>query len=131
MTGSSEDVGRWIQAGSILPTGYAAPCKSSYVGLRHTADHAAEHHKQRCSKEGKPFDKKEMRLFVIRLDSEAYVRMSTDKINEPGRGWVTRLHYETFQRSGYDWGVWYYAGTPFDLHASGVSVCLKYPIGFS
>ena len=81
MAGSSQDVGRWIQLGSILPTGYAAPCKSSYVGLRHTADHAAEYHKQRCSKEGKPFDKKEMRLFVICLDFEAYVRMSTDKIN--------------------------------------------------
>ena len=81
MAGSSEDVGRWIQLGSILPIGYAAPCKSSYVGLRHTADHAAEYHKQRCSKEGKPFDKKEMRLFVICLDFESYVRMSTDKIN--------------------------------------------------
>ena len=58
----------------------------------------------------------------IRLDFEAYVRMSTDKINEPGRGWVTRLHYETYPRSGEDWGVWYYFGTPFDLLASGVSV---------
>ena len=81
MAGSSEDVGRWVQQGSIPLTECAAPYKGSYVGLRDTADHAAERHKQRCSKEGKPFDKKEMRLFVIRLDSEAYVRMSTDKIN--------------------------------------------------
>ena len=81
MAGSSQEVGRWIQLGSILPIGYAASGRNSCVGLRHTADHAAEYHKQRCGKEGKPFDKKKMRLFVICLDFEAYVRMSTDKIN--------------------------------------------------
>ena len=78
MAGSSEDVGRWVQQGSIPLTECAAPCKGSYVGLRDTADHAAERHKQRCSKEGKPFDKKDTRLLEIRLDSEAYVRKITN-----------------------------------------------------
>ena len=128
MAGSSEDVGRWVQQGSIPLTECAAPYKGSYVGFRDTADHAAERHRQLCSKEGKPFDKKDMWLLQICLDFETFVGMSIDKFNEPGHGWVTRLHYETFRNSGYDWGVWYYRGKPFDLTASGVRVSLNHPI---
>ena len=128
MAGSSEDVGQWMLQGRIPLTECAAPWKGRYVGLRDTADHAAERHKQRCSKEGKPFDKKDMWLLQISLDYEAFVGMSIDKFNEPGHGWVTRLHYETFRNSAYDWGVWYYRGKPFDLKASGVKVSLNHPI---
>ena len=69
MAGSSADVGRWIQEGSIPLTEWAAPQKGSYVGFRDTPDRAAERHKQRCSKEGKPFDKEDTRFLEIRLDS--------------------------------------------------------------
>ena len=54
------------------------------------------------------------------LDSEAYIRMSTEKFDELGRGWVTRSHYVTYPKTTEDWGVWYYLGQPFDLIASGV-----------
>ena len=127
MAGSTAEVGQWIQEGSLPLTEWAAPEKGSYVGFRDTADRAAERHKQRCIKEGKTFDKNDMRLLEIWLDVEAYVKMSTDKIKEPGPGWVMRLHYESFPRSGFDWGVWYYVGKPFDLYANGVSVIVKYP----
>ena len=127
MAGSTADVGQWIQEGSLPLTEWAAPQKGSYVGFRDTADRAAERYKQRCITEGKKFDKNDMRLLEIWLDFEAYVKMSTDKIKEPGPGWVMRLHYETFPRSGFDWGVWYYVGKPFDLCANGVSVIVKYP----
>ena len=122
MAGSSEDVGQWMLQGRIPLTECAAPWKGGYVGLRDTADHAANRHKQRCGTEGKPFDKRDMWLLKIELDLEAFVEMSTEKVNEPGRGSVTRLHYEIFPRSGHDWGVWYYTGKPFDLNASGVKV---------
>ena len=98
------------------------PWKGRYVGFRYSPIRAAERHRGRCCKEDKPFTKEDTRLLEIRLDIEAYVRMSTEKIDERGRGWVTRLHYETYPRSREDWGVWYYFGMPFDLLASGVSV---------
>ena len=127
MAGSTAEVGQWIQEGSLPLTEWAAPEKGSYVGFRDTADRAAERYKQRCITEGKKFDKNDMRLLEIWLDFEAYVKMSTDKIKEPGPGWVMRLHYESFRKSPFDWGVWYYVGKPFDLYASGVSVIVKYP----
>ena len=63
----------------------------------------------------------------IWLDVVAYVKMSTDKIKDFGPGWVMRLHCESFPRSRFDWGVWYYAENPFVCYASGVSVIVKYP----
>ena len=127
IAGSVADVGRWIQDGSIPLTVCASPQKGSYVGFRDNPDRAAERHQQRCSTEGKSFSKEDTLFLEIHLNSEAYVKMSTDKIKESGRGWVTRLHCETFSRSGVDWGVWYYFGEPFNLRASGVSVFLKCP----
>ena len=103
-------------------TGWTSPQKGRYVGFRDSPERAAERHKERCRKEDKPFTKDDIRLLEIRLDKEAYVRMSTEKIDERGRGWVTRLHYETYPKSPEDWGVWYYFGKSFDLLASGVSV---------
>ena len=95
------------------------------MGFRDSSGRAAERHQQRCRKEGKPFAKEDIRLLEVRLDKEAFARMGTEKLKEPGRGWVTRLHYETYPDSSEDaedWGVWYYFGEPFDLLASGVSV---------
>ena len=109
MAGSSEDVGQWMLHGRIPLTENAAPWKGRYVGLRDTADHAANRHKQRCCTEGKSFDKKDMWLLKIELDFKAFAEMSTEKVNEPGRGWVTRLHYESSWSSGPDWG---YGTTP-------------------
>ena len=127
MAGSTAEVGQWIQEGSLPLTEWAAPEKGSYAGFRDTANRAAERHKQRCIKEGKKFDKIDMRLLEIWLDVVAYVKMSTDKIKELGPGWVMRLHYESFPRSWFDWGVWYYVGKLLDLCVSGVSVIVKHP----
>ena len=38
------------------------------------------------------------------LDSEAYIRMSTEKFDELGRGWVTRSHYVTYLKTTEVWG---------------------------
>ena len=81
----------------------------------------AERHQLRCRTENKPFTKEDIRLLEIRLDSGAYVGTSTEKTDELGRGWITRLHYETYPESPEDSGVWYYFGKSFDLSASGVS----------
>ena len=121
MAGSSADVDQWIGAGVIPLTAWAPPWKGRYVGFRDSPIRAAERHRERCRKEDKPFTKEDTRLLEIRLDIEAYVRMSTEKIDERGRGWVTRLHYETYPESPEDSGVWYYFGKSFDLSASGVS----------
>ena len=83
---------------------------------------AAERHQQRRRKEGKPFAKEDIRLLEVQLDKEVFARMGTEKLNEPGCGWATRLHFETYPNSSEDWGVWYYFGESFDLLASGVSV---------
>ena len=122
MAGSFKDVEQWMLQGSIPLTECAARWKGRYVGLRDTADHAANRHKQRCGTEGKSFDKRDLWLLKIELDSEAFVEMSTEKVNEPGRGCVTRLHYENSWNSGFDYGVWYYTGKPFGLNATGVKV---------
>ena len=65
MAGSSEEVGRWIQEGAIPITEGASPQKGRYVGFRDSPDRAAERHKERCSKERKPFSKEDMRFLAI------------------------------------------------------------------
>ena len=122
IAGSKADVDQWMSAGRIPITEWAPRHKGSYVGFRDSSGRAAERHQQRCRKEGKPFAKEDIRLLEVRLDKEAFARMGTEKLNEPGRGWVTRLHFETYPNSSEDWGVWYYFGESFDLLASGVSV---------
>ena len=120
MAGSTEEVGQWLLHGAIPLTEHAAPWKGQYVGLRDRADLAADRHRQRCRTERKSFDKNDMWLLKIELDFKAFAEMSTEKVNEPGRGWITRLHYENSWSSGPDWGVWYYTGKPFSLNARGV-----------
>ena len=120
MAGSSEDVKHWREQGEIPLTEHAAAWKGSYVGFRDTAAQAAERYKQRCSTEGKQFDKTDMRLMRIKLDLKAFAEMSQEKVYEQGRGKVTRLHYQTDSRSECDRGVWYYAGKPFNLNARDV-----------
>ena len=121
MAGSSADVELWIRNGVIPITSWTSPQKGRCVSFRDSPLRAAERHQLRCRTENKPFSKEEIRLLEIRLDSEAYVMMSTEKIIELGCGWVTRLRYETYPESPEDRGVWYYFGKSFDLSASGVS----------
>ena len=59
-------------------------------------------------------------LLEVQLEKEAFARMDIRKLNEPGHGWATRLHFETYSNSSEDWGVWYDFGESFDLLASGV-----------
>ena len=100
MAGSSADVEQWIRDGAIPITGWASPQKGRYVGFRDSPDRAAERHKERCSKERKPFSKEDMLFLDIHLEDEAYVKMSTNKSNEPRRGWAMGLHYVIFKGVG-------------------------------
>ena len=125
IAGSKADVDQWMSAGRIPITEWAPQHKGSYVGFRDSSGRAAERHQQRCLKEGKSFAKEDILVLEVHLDKEVYARMGTEKLKVPGRGWVTRLHYETYLDSSEgaeDWGVWYYFGGPFNLWVSGVNL---------
>ena len=118
VAGSSKDVQQWKQQGTIPLTERA--WKGSYVGFCDTKDQAAERYKQRCSAEGKPFNKEDIYLMKITLNWKDFMQMSQEKVYDEGRGKGSGVHYQTDLNSECEQGVWYYAGEPFNINARDV-----------
>ena len=120
IAGSRADITQWLQSQEI-PLTEGNPMKGQYIGFRDTYDRAVERHAQRMTRVHKmDFVKEDTWVLEIRLDSEAWAAMTTEKVSDIG--WKTRLHYVSYSYSSYEWGVWYYHGKPFLLSARGVYV---------
>ena len=103
MAVSSADVEQWLQSEVIPITKWTPPQKSRYVGVRDSSHRAVECYVERCRKENKHFAEEDTRVLERCLDSEAYIRMSTEKFDELGRGWVTCSHYVSYLKTTEDW----------------------------
>ena len=117
---SSAEVQQWLRSGEI-PLTKGNPKKGRYIGFRDSPERAVQRHAQRMDRvQKRPFVKEDTWVLEIRLDSEAFARMTTEKVDDIG--WVTRLHYVTYPYRPEEWGVWYYRGQSFSLLTSGVYV---------
>ena len=120
IVGSRAEIIQWLQSQEI-PLTVGKSWKGKYIGFRDTYDRAIERHAQRMERvDNVEIDKNDTAVMEIRLDFEAWVAMTTEKVFDIG--YTMRLHYVSYSDSSVEWGVWYYHGKKFPLSARGVYV---------
>ena len=120
IAGSRAEIIQWLQSQEI-PFTVGKAWKGKYIGFRDTYGRAIERHAQRMERVyNMEIDKNDTAIMEIRLDPEAWVAMTTEKVFD--FGYTMRLHYVSYPGDPVDWGVWYYHGKNFCLHARGVYV---------